>query len=584
MAATSSGRRITEGSKSNGSLHYPSTDNGANATESGNTSVLLTDMLNCDNSEETDEFVNLFTSQPMSSVSTSYDMNYNMSLNQAVFDSQSIPINDRILNQTDIEYLDEQLKNLPKEIYIGKLTDLCSNNESMICWYRDILCTRAKSQSDCPRGNLINRKSTKSSPSTVKYARDCFTLHMFLQGDKLGIETIFDRNKNSSCGTDSSKINLVELRVTMQSLMQRVTELEDTLGSKNKSIENLESNIRSLRSEHVQLRLDYECLKAEATSRFTKYDSFQKLTADNIKRVESDFDECRIHKNKTNDELKRLAKVSLNFQKQLSTLSPNKTYANIVDEQSKTSTISENRCLVEEAESCRTIHHNSQSDSLGNVVAEGIQSLRTYMSNTPTQNHPADEGRAVPALSTETPRCTSPTRGQHNGDGQNDIEITEVNSTRSERHRNAGTQRVQSDNVNRSVNYNGESCMVTLQPKKAKQEEDIFIGVTYNKTARYYLSGINKKSTKYGIENYIQDKGVKTTHLMLFKPRYGSSLVTAKVNVPAQFAKIVESPRFWPEGVRCRRWLNNRDWSKKCALQPTQENWDSEIHCEHDVD
>jgi hypothetical protein len=73
--------------------------------------------------------------------------------------------------------------------------------------------------------------------------------------------------------------------------------------------------MRSLRSEHDQLRSDYECLKAESESRFTKYDSFYKLTTDNIKRIESDFDDCRIHKNKTNDELKRLAKVSVSFQK-----------------------------------------------------------------------------------------------------------------------------------------------------------------------------------------------------------------------------------------------------------------------------
>ena len=235
MAATSSGRFTTEESNSSNSLHFPSTGSGVSTVGNANGSGLLTDMLNCDNSGETDDFVSIFTSQPTSSVSTSYDTNYNMSTSQAVFD----PSRDRVLNQTDIEYLDEELKNLPKEIYIGKLVDLCSNNESMICWYRDILCKRAKDQDDCPRGSLINRKSTKSSPSTVKYARDCFSLYMFLQGEKFGIENIFDRNKISTFGTDSSKVNLVELRVTVQSLMQRVNELEDILGSKNECIESL---------------------------------------------------------------------------------------------------------------------------------------------------------------------------------------------------------------------------------------------------------------------------------------------------------------------------------------------------------
>jgi hypothetical protein len=127
---------------------------------------------------------------------------------------------------------------------------------------------------------------------------------------------------------------------------------------------------------------------------------------------------------------------------------------------------------------------------------------------------------------------------------------------------------------------------VTIKDKRhsdnATHEEDIFIGVTYQKTARFYLSGINKKSTKYGIENYIQGKGVNITHMRLFKPRYGRSLITAKVNVPIHFAKTVESPHFWPKGVKCRRWLNNRDWEHKCAMQ--NERWESEFHDETEAD
>lgn len=51
---------------------------------------------------------------------------------------------------------------------------------------------------DCPPGRLINRKTTKSNSSTEKYARDCHTLYMFTQGEKSGLNEIFDKSKASN--------------------------------------------------------------------------------------------------------------------------------------------------------------------------------------------------------------------------------------------------------------------------------------------------------------------------------------------------------------------------------------------------
>lgn len=80
-------------------------------------------MLNCDNSAETDDFVQMFTSQPVKSVSTA---NHGISYNQDITNSQS-PINyssDLVLQQSDIENLDSNLENLPRDMYISKLLDL----------------------------------------------------------------------------------------------------------------------------------------------------------------------------------------------------------------------------------------------------------------------------------------------------------------------------------------------------------------------------------------------------------------------------------------------------------------------------
>jgi hypothetical protein len=123
--------------------------------------------------------------------------NHDVSYNQAISNSLNSTNNntDVVLQQSDIESLDSSLENLPRDMYICKLLDICANNESTICWYRNVLCSRAKRINECPQGNLVNRKSTKGGTSAEKYARDCFTLYMFTQSDKSGMEYVFDKTK-----------------------------------------------------------------------------------------------------------------------------------------------------------------------------------------------------------------------------------------------------------------------------------------------------------------------------------------------------------------------------------------------------
>lgn len=70
MAATSGGPSSSPGIiSSNFTLDSNATDF-RNGTECTPNDCLLTDMLNCDNSAEMDDFVQMFTSQPVNSVST----------------------------------------------------------------------------------------------------------------------------------------------------------------------------------------------------------------------------------------------------------------------------------------------------------------------------------------------------------------------------------------------------------------------------------------------------------------------------------------------------------------------------------
>lgn len=106
-------------------------------------------------------------------------------------------------------------------------------------------------------------------------------------------------------------------------------------------------------------------------------------------------------------------------------------------------------------------------------------------------------------------------------------------------------------------------------------EPDIFEGVTYKRKARYYIAGISSRSTRTGLMNYVSKKGVKITHFILFKPRYPGARLTAKINVSPKDSELLESGDFWPEGVSCRKWLNQRTWKEKIDSE-NQKKGDSE--------
>lgn len=144
-----------------------------------------------------------------------------------------------------------------------KLLDLCSNDETLICWYRNALCSRAKALPDCPSGKLLSRKSTKGGSSITKYAKDCYILYMFLMGDNSCVSEIFDKNKSSSYVSDLNKINAVEIKTTIQLLVQKIASLENLVNSKDKTIISLTSDFNTLKSDFEQLQFDHDRLKGD---------------------------------------------------------------------------------------------------------------------------------------------------------------------------------------------------------------------------------------------------------------------------------------------------------------------------------
>ncbi|CAC5398849.1 unnamed protein product [Mytilus coruscus] len=334
-------------------------------------------------SPQNSDFVRVFTEvgtpsqQKVNNVTNNGHEDHEFSYIQPAQESVYVP------QQEFIAKLDYDLADLPKQTYISKLIEKTNNTDDCLTWYRSTLASREKSIQGCPTGKLDNRKSTTKSTSTSKYAKDCYIIYMFLQGDKTQIDEVFrkDDNKLSVVEHNSEVVSneIIEMRANNHILLERVSELE-------KSDQTNEKVFTILQTENNKLY-----------------------------------------------QLTETSKV------------PNK-------------------------------------DQLNFKIPVRVQ------------------------VNTE--------------------EIKPLN-------------------------------------------KDIFVGVTQRKrSARYYLSGIDNKSTRSGILQFLDVKGVNSTFLQLYHGKYNYSRISAKLNVTEESASIIETEAFWPAGVRCRRWLNNHDWQNRCNETP----------------
>jgi hypothetical protein len=103
----------------------------------------------------------------------------------------------QVPNQDYIRRLDKELVNLPRDMYIEKLLEVAHDSEDIVTWYRSVLFSRARSFPGCPAGYLVVRKNRNGVSSLLKYARDCYSLAIFLKGDPCEIDSIFSKKKSN---------------------------------------------------------------------------------------------------------------------------------------------------------------------------------------------------------------------------------------------------------------------------------------------------------------------------------------------------------------------------------------------------
>ena len=59
---------------------------------------------------------------------------------------------------------------------------------------------------------------------------------------------------------------------------------------------------------------------------------------------------------------------------------------------------------------------------------------------------------------------------------------------------------------------------------------------------------------------FLENKGVTATQVRLFYHKFS---ISAKLNIPTVYCDLVESEDFWPDRMKCRKWLEKNEWEKE---------------------
>jgi len=270
MATDSGGRVISPGVVNSESMDYymdstPVLSNDQSIVDSGHLNETCRQY-----SPKNSDFVRVFTEigtpsqQKVNNVHNENELTFSQPSHEA----------DYIPQQEFIAKLDHDLLDLPKEPYMLKLIELTSNSDDCLTWYRSTLVSRAKSLQGCPTGKLFTRKSTTKSSSTSKYARDCYILYMFLQGDKTQIDEVFRKDDNRVTITDQSSesvnIEMIEMRTNIHVLMERVAQLEKTEQINDKTIKVLQAENNKLRLHVSEMKEQLNTHSSEWNRNSTK--------------------------------------------------------------------------------------------------------------------------------------------------------------------------------------------------------------------------------------------------------------------------------------------------------------------------
>ena len=488
----------------------------------------------CNDKPHSDGFIALLTS-------TKDNMaDQTQSTQSTVWDSQP-QSQSYVLQQSDIESLDSQLENLPCTLYVQRLLTITAENEEMVLWYRGTLCNRARNVEGCPKGNLKTRKSTKGGLAVHKYATDCYGINLFLNGDPSKVEEIFDgKTHTNTPRAVSTKLESVEIRVLVQSLVNRVNSLEQTVKAKDNLISGLKTELKDLTTHHNSLKEHLNKLEGEINPKLVKLESFRKQAQSQLNSVEGfDYDIYLNNKETMENKIKQISNACSSLKK--SQQNHAASYAAIV----RTPPRPPNSPAYSAQSETGDMERNVVSPSYSDQSNRSASTRETVIIEEISDTDITDREDPTP------------------GDSVNSDDFIELRFSGNGKAEDKHTERLKHS------------------PSKSPQKHK-FVGVTYKRRARFYLWGIGNESDREGILDYMDEQGVKVTHLVVFKPKSPRARLSAKINVDYSQAHLLESEGFWPNGVKCRRWLSAQRWEEKCTTDDRR--WKEDDDRDYDSD
>ncbi len=442
-------------------------------------------------------------------------------------DSLSTNFNDFAAN------LDKEIVGLPRDIYIPSLCKKANNSDSVICSYRQWLVTFASKLPNCPKGRLYTRKSTDKSSSNFKFARDCYILQCFIDGDNSEIDQVFNSKVKDNNETKHSLRNeitdalaIVELKTQLLSLQRSVSDLSSTKRETATALGNLRFELASVKSECDKLRQSNALMKQ----------AIEFMSTDFNAQVAS----CEARHNVISETITN------------SVTSP--TVA--VGDQSNDVVVLDTDVNTQRSDITK---HNKSSNKI--LVADisvhtednSIVEVDAYLPNKHDQNK-------VNTKNNHAANITRKPNIEFLGDSH--LKLNNVNTHPAM----TITCDVTGDKItkhNRAVHVTDHIWSQESYHTKSNGDEDMFEGVKRVRTTRFYLSGIRSTTTRQGIINYLKERGVSVKGLRIFDNKHSSISVSAKLTIPTSESSIVDDVQFWPDGVFCRRWLSVNQWQDR---------------------
>lgn len=392
----------------------------------------------------------------------------------------------------------------------------------------------------------VNESNTKLNDMTVKHSKRLQNLQ-----DQVNIIRDGKIQKNQSLL--EARIEALEKRIIdSDELKKEVSCLSETVTVLSKSVTDMKTTQEKQVSAITHVRNSIKQLTQDAKNESVRVNNISDERASGVSslRAKMDLVNDKLKDNETvYENLESLvascAKSVSDFRKRINNIQKNektreeRTFADVTKmkpncDESNSPSISNKDCLRSEKANNESQHH-------AKITSETILTQTEYQCQ--------DRSKPIETLITKRNKTSFGNSDAFYSE-RSQMETNDINSTRIEM-KPTKSRPDESPATNRiPVHMTNDANMVSIR------ENAEFHGISRKRVDRYFVSGIRKDSTEEGMRSYLEDNKVRVTFVRFFDSyRQNVSSYSAQLNVRHEDSHILFSHKFWPDGMRIRRWI-----------------------------